>query len=284
MKLKASLLGLSILVAANTYAAAQESTDYVDLLLLLSGYGEEDFSRDSEPYSENIWFKFLFQNESEQAITGIEFTARFYDGFGDLVHETEPLKLNETIAVGEGSSPLSNYFYYENNEFISDEPFDKLVGGVRNDTIAVETRVARVVLEDGQVVEFPNSVYLKESTDSTRMEEDAERAREESPYQEEPIFTFEGEGFLQTETFQVTTPVWRLVLNAEGDGIASILVYNSSNNVVKSIITTEEDVIELGDSSVIPKFEDMQGAGDYHLEINAEGMSFTVFVIEAKTQ
>ncbi len=95
---------------------------------------------------------FQFENLTSKTLNGIQFTFTFYDSFGDELYSSEA-KANIVIKAGQ-INPMSKYYYWEDNEFIGGEPYDKLQSATSAGTIKTKVVIQRVVFEDGSSVEY----------------------------------------------------------------------------------------------------------------------------------
>lgn len=113
-------------------------------------YIPENYMRESAPYTAHIRFFSQFQNKSPETITGIKYHVKFYDSFGDIVFEND-YKENVKIKPGK-TNKMDRYYYWEDNQFMGGEPYDKLYGCVSAGTCKVNVEITQVVFENGQVV------------------------------------------------------------------------------------------------------------------------------------
>ena len=94
----------------------------------------------------------MLTNLSDRAIVGVRFTASFRDAFGDEIF-TFNGDMNERVAPGQNST--ANIFYvFENNPFISGEPYDKLLPMVTGNTGSVVTTITGLALDGGEAIRF----------------------------------------------------------------------------------------------------------------------------------
>lgn len=120
------------------------------------GYVEvlEPYFRHHEgQYGQNrVRFMPIFKNASDVTITGAKFSAVFQNAFGD-----EVFKFNGDSAekIRPGKASTNDLFYYfEDNQFIAGEPYDKLLPLVTAGTAKIVVAIDALVFEDGSVKKF----------------------------------------------------------------------------------------------------------------------------------
>lgn len=99
---------------------------------------------------QKIHFMPRFANESDKVIVGTKFTSVFENAFGDEVL-TFSGETSERVEPRQTSSALI-YYVFENNQFIPDEPYDKLLPIVMNKTGKVRTEFTHIAFSDGTVI------------------------------------------------------------------------------------------------------------------------------------
>jgi len=111
-----------------------------------------DFSRDSKPYRAHVRAYFQFRNNSKKTLTGLAYETTFLDSFGDVLYKTT---MKDQLKVPAGkTNRMSSFWYWEDNEFIGGEPYDKLQSAAGAGTIKVKVRIKKAVFADGTVVKF----------------------------------------------------------------------------------------------------------------------------------
>lgn len=100
----------------------------------------------------SIQFMPIFQNETDQTILGFKFRSVFKSAFGDEVFAFDG-ESSERIAKGSVSTAATFYFF-EDNEFISGEPYDKLVIFQTSGTGSISSKVTAIVFENGEVIKL----------------------------------------------------------------------------------------------------------------------------------
>ncbi|WP_456386248.1 hypothetical protein [Profundibacter sp.] len=97
-----------------------------------------------------VRFMPVFKNVSEERITGVKFTARFFNAFKEEVfifsgNSDEPVSPNK-------ASTYNLFYIFENNPYINGEPYDKLLPLVTNKTGNIEVTIDMIAFEGGKVV------------------------------------------------------------------------------------------------------------------------------------
>jgi hypothetical protein len=106
----------------------------------------------SQYQQQSIRFMPKFTNISATAIVGIRFNSSFRDAFGDEIFSFSG-DMSERIAPNANST--GNVFYvFENNQFMSGEPYDKLLPMITGDTGSIITIVTGLAMAGGEVVSF----------------------------------------------------------------------------------------------------------------------------------
>ena len=111
-----------------------------------------DFSRDSKPYGAHVRAYFQFRNNSKKTLTGLVYETTFLDSFGDVLYKTT---MKDQLKIPPGkTNRMSSFWYWEDNEFIDGQPYDKLQSAAGAGTIKVKVKIKKAVFEDGTVVNF----------------------------------------------------------------------------------------------------------------------------------
>ena len=113
------------------------------------------FIRASDEFNitQSIRFMPKFKNESNKSITAIKFSSTFKDPFGDTIYILNEGKCEQKIKPGKVSN-VRLFYYWDDNEYISDQPYDKLLSLVTNKTGTIETKIIAIVFEDGEVMKI----------------------------------------------------------------------------------------------------------------------------------
>lgn len=123
-----------------------EVDKHIELQEPLFRYHSGDFGQES------IRFIPKLKNKSDTAIVGVRFTASFRSAFGDEIFKFNG-DMNERIAPG-ASSTAKVFYVFEDNPFISDEVYDKLIPMVHGDTGSVVVTVSAIAMDGGAVLQF----------------------------------------------------------------------------------------------------------------------------------
>lgn len=102
--------------------------------------------------AKSVRFMPAFSNESEKTIVGIKFTSVFKSAFGDEIFRFSGESSEKILPKKKSSHEV--FYYFEDNQFIGDEPYDKLQVFLGSGTGAVETAIDAVVFEGGEVVKI----------------------------------------------------------------------------------------------------------------------------------
>ncbi|NLS20747.1 hypothetical protein HGP16_30020 [Rhizobium sp. P40RR-XXII] len=98
-------------------------------------------------YSPRVELIPSFRNGTKKTVVAIEHTMAITDAFGDEIIEGKS-KLD--IKIPPGKTIESELFYsWEDNQFIQDEPFDKLLGPVKTGVARATLIVTKAVFSDG---------------------------------------------------------------------------------------------------------------------------------------
>lgn len=240
----------------------------VDYLMMLFNHYEEDYSRLSPPYKRHIKLYFEFKNvTTNKLIVGIEFRARFFDAFGDLIHETENLKLHTNLNPGDTTN-LNSYWYYEDT-WPLEGPYSRLAPLIMERNIQSEVAVCRIAFSDGQVLSFDKLEWVRPQI-----------YREVTKRTFKPAFLSLREqiGSKQSNLFSITTNQWKIsyvVFTPPENSRLTINIFSETGSLVKSETIDLNDVVNIGDIV-------LSGNGNYYLEVKGEGnFNWTVNVHES---
>lgn len=101
-------------------------------------------------YQERIELRLAFRNSWNEEVVGVSHKIEISNAFGDVIHRG---KAKLDIKIPAGQTKQSDIFYfYEDNPFISGEPYDKMLGPVTNGTYKVNVTVEQVVFASGKSV------------------------------------------------------------------------------------------------------------------------------------
>ncbi len=126
--------------------AGQSDTDFVE-------FKDHFFERHAGEYGQNrVRFMPIYSNVSEKKIVGAKFEARFLNAFGDEIFSFSG-ELDEPVSPGK-TSTHQLFYYFEDNQFIAGEPYDKLLPMVTNKTGSIEVAMTTIAFEGGEIVKF----------------------------------------------------------------------------------------------------------------------------------
>ena len=102
-------------------------------------------------YGENsVRFMPIFLNSTGKTIVGFKFRSEFKSAFGEEVFAFDG-ESSEKISA-DTPSTASTFYFFEDNQFIENEPYDKLKIFESAGTGSISTKVTAVVFEGGEVV------------------------------------------------------------------------------------------------------------------------------------
>jgi hypothetical protein len=102
--------------------------------------------------AETVRFMPIFSNLTGKTIVGFKFHSEFKSAFGEEVFAFDG-ESSERIAP-KSSSTASAFYFFEDNQFISNEPYDKLKIFESAGTGSISTKVTAVVFDGGEVVKI----------------------------------------------------------------------------------------------------------------------------------
>ncbi|MGX9575769.1 hypothetical protein [Mesorhizobium sp. f-mel] len=103
-------------------------------------------------YNPRIELHLSFANASTKRVKAVALVITIKDAFGDMILTTEG-KLDLNIRPG-GSDVSPSFFFWDDNEFINDDEFSKLIGPVSAGTAKTDVTVRRVVYQDGSIENY----------------------------------------------------------------------------------------------------------------------------------
>ncbi len=273
MKIKKVLifvLTIFIFCSPVAFLAGAEWEEYVDYTMFSGDIYEEDFSSD---YGRHVGLMFVFTNITDnRRIKGIELKARFYDHFGDLVYETEPIKSNVNLSPGEDN--LIDSFGGEHIfEADSDKetPYDILTPLLRDSLPDNEVAVTRIAFANYDPVKFKELEWVGDSL------------REQETEWTSPIHKYEElQGDFSIENIKITTEKWRIGFLSFDEATGATLkinIYYEDNN----LFTSEE--FEFGIEYEHTNFGDiiLDESGSFSAEIVTEGdFEYEIYINEQK--
>ncbi|RWF63265.1 hypothetical protein [Mesorhizobium sp.] len=103
-------------------------------------------------YNPRIELHLSFANYSTKRVKAVALAIIINDAFGDTILTTEG-KLDLNIRPG-GSDVSPSFFFWDDNEFMNDDEFSKLIGPVSAGTAKTDVTVRRVVYQDGSIENY----------------------------------------------------------------------------------------------------------------------------------
>lgn len=131
-------------------APAAASASPIALVKSRLSLQEKDFQL--SVFNPRIELRLSFNNSSEKAVVALAHTLVVRDAFGDTI-VSQNGKLDITIPPHKTAESQS-FYYWEDNPFIPDQPFDNMIGPVNERTATVEIKVTKVVFKDGTIETF----------------------------------------------------------------------------------------------------------------------------------
>jgi len=123
-----------------------KDTDYVS-------HGDHYFFLHRGEYNTNrIRFMPIFTNLTDKRIVGTKFNAEFQNAFGDTIFEFSG-ETDESIRPGQQSS-YDLFYYFEDNQFMAGQPYDKLLPMVTNDSGKILVTLQMIAFEGGEIVKI----------------------------------------------------------------------------------------------------------------------------------
>ncbi|MER8921682.1 hypothetical protein [Mesorhizobium sp. M0802] len=115
----------------------------------LARFNVQDENPRQRIYSSRIELHLAFSNASAKRVSALALLITIRDAFGDeiLVNDS---KLDINILPG-GSTASDTYFFWEDNQFMHDDAYSKMIGPVSAGTAKTEVAVKRIVYQDGTV-------------------------------------------------------------------------------------------------------------------------------------
>ncbi|ASR06682.1 hypothetical protein CHY08_05880 [Rhizobium leguminosarum bv. viciae] len=110
----------------------------------------KDFSK--QVFNSRVELRPSFKNDTKKTIVAIAHSLVVTDAFGDKVIDSTD-KLD--VRIPPGKTVQSEMFYFwEDNPFIQNEPFDLLAGAVSNGTAKAKLTVTKVIYSDGSTESY----------------------------------------------------------------------------------------------------------------------------------
>jgi len=116
---------------------------------LRSGYEDRDTFGDR---SDRLCFEFTFQNLTDKTITALRFRARFYNAYGDILHE-HSFDADLVLHGGEIASPNTSW-YFRKGRAIPEQVYSVLIGPASTRALRMAISVESIAFRDGAVHHF----------------------------------------------------------------------------------------------------------------------------------
>jgi hypothetical protein len=126
-------------------AESEKNTGDVTFVSAKLRVQEQDY--DKEVFNSRVELHPTFRNGSKKTVIGIEHHFEITDAFGDVIVQGTD-KLNVRIAAGKTASS-GQFYFWQDNPFINNEAYDKLIGPVTNGTAKVTDTISKVIFADG---------------------------------------------------------------------------------------------------------------------------------------
>jgi len=102
-------------------------------------------------YSKSVALHLHYKNNTDKKVVGVTVTVRIANPFGKNVFENT---INDEVVVAPLERMKNNtYWHFDDNPFIGDQPYDRLWMMAQNGTAKIDTKVQKVIFEDGSVLE-----------------------------------------------------------------------------------------------------------------------------------
>ncbi|MCK0150547.1 hypothetical protein MWU54_10965 [Marivita sp. S6314] len=112
---------------------------------------EPFFEHHAGEYNQNsMRFMPIFKNNTGNTIVGFRFNTVFKSAFGDVVFEFAG-ESSERVPSG-ALSTANTFYFFDDNQFIPNQPYDKLKIFEGSSTGSITTEVTAVVFEDGTIL------------------------------------------------------------------------------------------------------------------------------------
>ncbi|MCV0396984.1 MAG: hypothetical protein K5872_08750 [Rhizobiaceae bacterium] len=138
--------------ATDPRSSTQTSSEAAPVTMTNAMLRHQERNPDRGIYSPRLELRLSFANASEKTVVAIGHRVEIRDAFGDVVVDQEG-KLDIRIPAGETAS-AGSFYYWEDNQFIPNDPYSLLVGAVDASTAKVAVTVDRVIYSDGSIVSY----------------------------------------------------------------------------------------------------------------------------------
>ncbi len=104
-------------------------------------------------FRDAVTLRLDYENKTNKRIIGVSVRVIVKNAFGK---ETLNTKLDDEISIPAGGMTGNvSPWYWQDNPFIKDQPYDKMAASVQNDTAKITTKILKVIFEDGTSVTAP---------------------------------------------------------------------------------------------------------------------------------
>jgi hypothetical protein len=101
-------------------------------------------------YGQNsVRFMPIVRNKTGKTVVGFKFRTEFRSAFDEIVFSFEG-ESSEKVLDG-AASTAATFWYFEDNQFIGDQPYDKLKIFLEAGTGSISTQITAVAFENGDV-------------------------------------------------------------------------------------------------------------------------------------
>ncbi|RUW62122.1 hypothetical protein [Mesorhizobium sp. M7A.F.Ca.US.008.03.1.1] len=109
----------------------------------------QDKNYEQQVFSPRIELHMSFANTSPKRVSALALVVSIKDAFGDVILNGES-KLDVSIRPG-GTETSPTFLFWEDNQFLNDDAYSKMIGPVAAGTATVEVAINKVVYDDGTV-------------------------------------------------------------------------------------------------------------------------------------
>lgn len=111
---------------------------------------DSNLIRVNQEYSQSIGLFIHYKNQTGRKVIGILIHVVIYNAFGkEVLSQTYE---DETVLQPNERLKNSTYYKFEDNEFINDEPYDRMWKMADSGTAKIKTKILKVIFEDGTVL------------------------------------------------------------------------------------------------------------------------------------
>ncbi|MDG4903536.1 MULTISPECIES: hypothetical protein [unclassified Mesorhizobium] len=136
--------------AAPSQQAAPNAASPVTLAKARFNIQDENYQQ--KIFRPRIELHMSFANSSAKRVSAVALVVSIKDAFGDLILSGDS-KLDVNIRPG-GTEFSPTFLVWEDNQFMSDDPYSKMIGPVAAGTATAEVAIKKVVYQDGTIESF----------------------------------------------------------------------------------------------------------------------------------